>query len=185
MSRLIYILWHFQIKRHINYSILYIQHKYIQYKYIQYKYRNLIQIRFSKEFISEAAEKQQETVLFPVELPEYFSHVNCKFNKELFERHMDAGFLPCHSALDLNALKNVLNNLHLTIKFTLEPAKFDNFGKTSVINFYTLQFYYMKMVTYKQMYFTRKRTSTIISIITVIIRTIWNIIFPSIWQNVF
>ena len=85
---------------------------------------------------------------------------------------MDAGFLPCHSALDLHALKNVLNNLHLTIKFTLEPAKFDNFGKTSVINFYTLQFYYMKMVTYKQMYFTRKRTSTIISIITVIIRTI-------------
>ena len=60
----------------------------MQHKYIQYKCRNLIQIRFSKEFISEAAEKQQETVFFPVELPEYFSHVNCKFNKELFERHM-------------------------------------------------------------------------------------------------
>ena len=56
MSSLIYILWHFEIKRHINYSILYVQYKYIQYKNIQYKYRNLIQSRFSKEFILETAE---------------------------------------------------------------------------------------------------------------------------------
>ena len=39
------------------------------------------------------------------------------------------------SALDLNALKNVLNNLHPTIKFRVEPAKCDNFSKTLVINF--------------------------------------------------
>ena len=48
---------------------------------------------------------------------------------------MDDGFLPCHSGLDLNVLKNVLNNLHPTIKFTVESAKFDKFSKTSVINF--------------------------------------------------
>ena len=47
---------------------------------------------------------------------------------------MDDGFLPCHSGLDLNVLKNVLNNLHPTIKFTVESAKFDKFSKTSVIN---------------------------------------------------
>ena len=40
-----------------------------------------------------------------------------------------------HSALNLNALKNVLNNLHPTIKFRVESAKFDKFSKTLVINF--------------------------------------------------
>ena len=48
---------------------------------------------------------------------------------------MDDGFLQWHSAMDLNALKNVLNNLHLTTKFTVESTKFDNFSKTSTINF--------------------------------------------------
>ena len=48
---------------------------------------------------------------------------------------MDDGFLQWHSAMDLNALKNVLNNLHPTIKFTVESTKFDNFSKISPINF--------------------------------------------------
>ena len=55
--------------------------------------------------------------------------------EELFKRYMDDGFLPCHSALGLNTLKNVLNNLHPTIKFTVEREKFDTFSKTLVINF--------------------------------------------------
>ena len=55
--------------------------------------------------------------------------------EELFKRYMDDGFLPWYSTLDLNVLKNVLNNLNPTIKFTVEPAKFDNFSKTLVINF--------------------------------------------------
>ena len=53
---------------------------------------------------------------------------------------MDVGFLPWHSALDLYALENVLNNLHPTIKFTVESTKFDNFSKTSVINFLDITF---------------------------------------------
>ena len=55
--------------------------------------------------------------------------------EELFKRYMDDGLLQWHSALDLNVLKNVLNNLHPTIKFTEEPRKFDNFSKRLVINF--------------------------------------------------
>ena len=46
---------------------------------------------------------------------------------------MDDGFLPWRSTLDI-VLKNVLNNLHQTIKFTVEPAKFDNCSKTLVID---------------------------------------------------
>ena len=53
----------------------------------------------------------------------------------LFKKYMDDGFLPCNSALDLNALKNVLNNLHPTKKITVEAAKFDKFSKTLIINF--------------------------------------------------
>ena len=40
---------------------------------------------------------------------------------------MDDGFLPWHSALDLNTLKNVLNNLHPTVKFTVDSTKFGKF----------------------------------------------------------
>ena len=47
----------------------------------------------------------EETVLFPVELMKYFTHDNCNMIEELFKRYMDDGFLPWHSALDLNALK--------------------------------------------------------------------------------
>ena len=35
----------------------------------------------------------EETVLFPVELPKYFSHDNCKLIEEFFKRYMDDGFL--------------------------------------------------------------------------------------------
>ena len=77
----------------------------------------------------------EKTVLFPVELPKYFFHNNWKLIEELFKRYMDDGFLPWHSTLDVNVSKNVLNNLHVTVKFTVELAKFDNFSKTLVINF--------------------------------------------------
>ena len=48
---------------------------------------------------------------------------------------MDDSFLPCNSTLDLNVLKNVLNNLHQNIKFTVQLAKFGNFSKPLFINF--------------------------------------------------
>ena len=127
----------------------------------------------------------EETVLFPVELPKYFSHDNCKYIEELFKRYMDDGFLPWHSALDLNAFKNILNNLRPTIEFTVGSAKFDKFSKTLFINFLDITVLLHELVTQKRIYFTRKRTPMIIIIITVIIRTISSIIFPSIWQNVF
>ena len=44
----------------------------------------------------------EKTVLFPVELPKYFPHDNCKLIEELFKRYIDDGFLRWHSTLDLN-----------------------------------------------------------------------------------
>ena len=92
-------------------------------------------MKFAPPYANLSVGFLEETVLFPVELLKYFSHDNCKLIKKLFKRYMDDGFLPWHCTLDLNVLKNVLNNLHPTIKFTAEPAKFDNFSKTLVINF--------------------------------------------------
>ena len=34
----------------------------------------------------------EETVLFSVELPKYFSHGNCKLIEELFKRYVEDGF---------------------------------------------------------------------------------------------
>ena len=48
---------------------------------------------------------------------------------------MEDGFLSQNSTSDLNVLKIVLNNLHSTIKLTVEPAKFGNISKTLIIIF--------------------------------------------------
>ena len=36
----------------------------------------------------------EETALFPVEPPEYFSHDNYKLIEEIFKRYINDGFLP-------------------------------------------------------------------------------------------
>ena len=69
----------------------------------------------------------EETVLFPAEPSKYFYHGGSKLIDELFKSNMVESYLPGHSTLDLNVLKNILNNLH--------PAELDNIGKTMIINF--------------------------------------------------
>ena len=85
---------------------------------------------------------------------------------------MDDGFLQFHSILDLNVLKNALNNLHHPTKtFTIEAANFDNFSKTLVIRFIDITILLHEKSYVEEIYFTRKRNLTIISIITGIIQT--------------
>ena len=105
--------------------------------------------------------------------------------EELFKTYMDDGFLPWHSTLDLNVLKNVLTNLHLTIKFTTELARFHNFSKALAINFLDItvllhQNGYVETV----IFYNETNTHDYLNYI-VIIRTTQNIIFTSIRQNVF
>lgn len=85
---------------------------------------------------------------------------------------MDDGFLQFHSILDLNVLKNALNSLHHPTKtFTIEAANFDNFSKTLVIRFFDITILLHENSYVEEIYFTRKRNLTIISIITGIIQT--------------
>ena len=136
---------------------------------MRWKITIFLEEMFSQAMGTGIGTKEEETVLFLVELPKYFCHDNCKLIEELFKRYMDDGFLPWRSTLDLNttwkvsvfgvflsifspiagkygpeklriqtlftqcnALKKCL---YSTIKFTVQPAKFDNFSKTLVINF--------------------------------------------------
>ena len=62
--------------------------------------------KFAPPYVNLSVGFLEETVLFPVQIPKYFSHDNCKLIQELFKRYMDGGFLPWHSTLDLNVLKN-------------------------------------------------------------------------------
>ena len=55
------------------------------------------------------------TFLFPVKLPKYFPRNNCDWLRN-YSKNIDDGFLTWHSTLDLNVLKNVLNNLRPTLK---------------------------------------------------------------------
>ena len=71
---------------------------------------------------------------------------------------MDDGFLTWYSTLDRNVLKNVLNNLY-----------------PFIINFLDINIYYIKMVTWKHIYFIRKRIIIINLIITAITH------HPSVW----
>ena len=57
---------------------------------------------FSQAMGTAIGTKEEENVLFLVELPKYFCHDNCKLIEELFKRYMDDGFLPWRSTLDLN-----------------------------------------------------------------------------------
>ena len=80
---------------------------------------------------------------------------------------MDNVFLPWHSILNLNVMKNVLNKLHPTFTFL------------------DITILLVENVCLETHTFKRKRTLTIILIIAVIILTTLNITFPSIWQKIF
>lgn len=76
-----------------------------------------------------------QTNSLPVELPKNSSHDNCKLIDEWFKWNMHDNFLLWHFTVDLNVLKNVLNNLHPTIKFSEDQAKFENISETMIVNF--------------------------------------------------
>ena len=85
-------------------------------------------------------------------------------------------------------MKTVLNNLHLTIKFTVEPEKFNNFSNILVIKFLAITVLLLENgYVEEDTFYKETNTHDYINslYITDIIRTTYNVIFPSNWQNVF
>ena len=65
----------------------------------------------------------EETKLFPIILPKYFNHETCKYIEDNYYRYMDDGFIALPKELNPNLLKDALNSLNDSIKFTMEAGR--------------------------------------------------------------
>ena len=65
----------------------------------------------------------EETRLFPKMLKNYFTDSTCLYIKDNFFRYMDDGFIALAQNFDAISLRNALNDLHPSIKFTMETGK--------------------------------------------------------------
>ena len=64
----------------------------------------------------------EETKLY-IELPRYFPAPFCEFIIMWFMRYIDDGFILWPKQLDIKTMISILNNLHPSINFTIEPGK--------------------------------------------------------------
>ena len=81
---------------------------------------------------------KEETKLFPIELPKFFSNDEIEIIKNVFKRYMDNGFLLWPVRLNFDNFMTCLNNLHLSIKYTFEKAKItkdEKGNQIQVLNF--------------------------------------------------
>ena len=65
----------------------------------------------------------EETILFPRLLPLHFTLTEYKLNEEIFRRFMDDGFVLCLKNTNIDVLRELLNELHPSLKFTVEKRK--------------------------------------------------------------
>ena len=80
----------------------------------------------------------EENLLFPIELPKYFSDEECQIIKKYFKRYMDDCFIIWPSHLSFHNFIKCLNNMHPSIQYTFEKAKIVNndiHSFTKVLNF--------------------------------------------------
>ena len=95
--------------------------------------------KFAKSYASLNFGYLEETILFPRLIPLHFTLTECKLIEEIFERFMDDGFVLWSKNTNIDAFKKLLNELHPSLKFTVEKGKnsceqnFDTF--VQVLNF--------------------------------------------------
>mgnify|MGYP001791660898 FL=1 len=80
----------------------------------------------------------EENLLFPIELPKYFSDEEFQIIKKYFKRYMDDCFIIWPSHLSFHNFIKCLNNMHPSIKYTFEKVKIVNndiHSFTKVLNF--------------------------------------------------
>ena len=65
----------------------------------------------------------EEAKLFAIILPKYFNHETCKYIEDNYYRYMDDGFIVLPKDLNPNLLKDALNSLNDSIKFTMESGR--------------------------------------------------------------
>ena len=65
---------------------------------------------------------EEETKLFPRELPKFFNATQIHLFKQVLKRYIDDSFLPCPKSLNFDQFMLCLNNLHPAIEFTDKKA---------------------------------------------------------------
>ena len=80
----------------------------------------------------------EETRLFPKILKNYFTDSTCLYIKDNFFRYMDDGFIALAQNIDAISLRNALNDLHPSIKFTMETGKMKS-DTTESLNFLDIE----------------------------------------------
>ena len=88
---------------------------------------------------------QEETKLFNIELPKYFTNEEIILIKKIFKRYMDDGILIWPNYLNFEHFQQCLHNLQPNIKFTFEKAKFvteENGETLQILNFLDITIIY-------------------------------------------
>ena len=112
---------------------------------------------------------KEETILFPIELPKFFSTEEIQIMKKVFRQHMDDEFLLWPAMLNFDNFMVCLNNLHPSINYTYEKAKVTKDEKRKFIS--TILYLIVKM-KFLQMHFIKIQTLMIISHIKALIQNL-------------
>ena len=67
-----------------------------------------------------------------IELPKYFPNRESQYIINMYKRFMDDGFIPWNSNLDINTFLDILNNMHPSIKYTIESSQTINDNEQSI-----------------------------------------------------
>ena len=65
----------------------------------------------------------EETILFPRLPPLHFTLTECKLIEEILKRLMDDGFVSWPKNANIDVFRDLLNELHPSMKFTVEKGK--------------------------------------------------------------
>ena len=91
--------------------------------------------KFAPSYACLAIGFLEETELYPKLLPSHFNNYYCNLLKKSFLRYMDDGFIPWPKELNLETFGTILNQLHPSIKYTIEKGE-ENENKTQYLNFF-------------------------------------------------
>ena len=116
---------------------------------------------------------KEETILFLMELPTFFSTEEIQIIKKVFRRCMEDGFLLWPVMLNFHNFMVCLNNLHPSINYTYGKGKVarDEKGNlVQILSFLNVKLYLIVKMKFLDMYIVKTQTLMIISHMTVLIQ---------------
>ena len=123
----------------------------------------------------------EETILFPITFKKYFDNQSCDYMKRNYLRYMDDGFIVLPNNIDSEIVKNALNELHPTIKFTMEEGRSISEHEES-LNFLDIEIILTKERKFIPTFTTKIPIHMITLTFIVLTQIISKTPYPLIWQ---